>query len=68
MPAPFVETIAMSTATNDQPTKDRPTFVITLRPERNIADPIRALRALLKSALRRHGLRCTSAREEKEQP
>ena len=68
MPArPFIAAIAMTTAAAKL-AKERPTFTITLRPERNIADPIRALRALLKSALRRHGLRCTSARAEKEQP
>jgi hypothetical protein len=34
------------------------TFVITLRPEKHCLDPIRALRATLKNALRAHGLRC----------
>jgi len=43
------------------PAKDRPTFVIELRPEPGIDDPIRALRAALKNLLRRHGLRCVSA-------
>jgi hypothetical protein len=37
--------------------------VLRLRPEPNI-DPIRALRAVLKYLLRRHGFRCISAREE----
>jgi hypothetical protein len=40
----------------------RPRFVLTLEaaPDR---DPVHALRALLKVALRRFGLRCTDARE-----
>jgi hypothetical protein len=58
----------MLTAASSEPAKDgRPTFTLVLRPEPDVADPVRALRALLKFALRRHGLRCTSAREEKEQ-
>ena len=40
---------------------DRPTFLLTFRPEPGVDNPIRALRALLKMALRRHGLRCVSA-------
>ena len=42
---------------------ERPTYVLIVRPERNVADPVRALRALLKVSLRRFGLRCVSARE-----
>lgn len=42
----------------------RPTFALRLRPEPNV-DPIRALRALLKIALRRLGLRCVEVREER---
>jgi hypothetical protein len=38
---------------------DRPTFVVTLRPEPGI-DPIRALRRLLKVLLRGYGMKCTS--------
>jgi hypothetical protein len=41
----------------------RPTYLIRLRPERGV-DPIRALRAILKSLLRRHGMRCTFLVEE----
>jgi hypothetical protein len=40
----------------------RPTYLVRLRPEPNV-DPVRALRAALKHLLRRHGLRCISARE-----
>jgi hypothetical protein len=40
--------------------KDRPTFIIELRPEPGV-DPIRALRLLLKAASRRYGLRCVNA-------
>jgi hypothetical protein len=40
-------------------TPERPTFVIRLRPEKGV-DPVRALRALLKVALRRFGLRAVS--------
>jgi hypothetical protein len=36
----------------------RPEFVLTLRPEPR-TDPLRALRSLLKVALRSYGLRCT---------
>jgi hypothetical protein len=39
------------------------TFVLRLRAEPGV-DAIRALRALLKVALRRHGLRCTSIKQE----
>jgi len=44
-------------------TVERPTYVLIVRPERNVADPVRALRALLKVSLRRFGLRCVSAHE-----
>jgi hypothetical protein len=37
-------------------------FVLRLTPKRGV-DPIRALRALLKLALRRFGLRCTGVEE-----
>jgi len=40
--------------------KDRPTFIIELRPEPGV-DPIRALRLVLKAASRRYGLRCVNA-------
>jgi len=45
-------------------TREPPTiFVVAFRPTVAGIDPIRALRAVLKFALRRFGLRCTSARE-----
>ena len=40
----------------------RPTYMLIFRPEPGV-DPILALRALLKIALRRFGMRCVSARE-----
>jgi hypothetical protein len=46
-----------------RPVKDRPVFILKLRPEPHV-DPIKALRGFLKDALRRWGLRCTSAIEE----
>lgn len=39
-------------------------FILTLEPLPDVDDPIRSLRALLKRALRSHGLRCIDAREE----
>jgi hypothetical protein len=42
---------------------DRPTFTVRFRPEPNV-DGIRALRALLKAALRRFGLRAIRITEE----
>jgi hypothetical protein len=57
----------MTTASTTKPAeKDRPVFVITLRPEPGI-DPVLALRALLKVTLRRFGLRCISAHENQEE-
>jgi hypothetical protein len=44
-----------------------PTFVLRLRPGPGI-DAVRALRWLLKSALRQHGLKCIEAREEPPLP
>jgi hypothetical protein len=38
-------------------------FVVTFRPTGSNTDPIRALRAVLKFALRRFGLRAVDARE-----
>jgi len=46
--------------------KERPVFVLELRPEPGV-DPVLALRALLKVALRRFGLRCVAARETLEE-
>jgi hypothetical protein len=51
------------TTANRQPARDRPTFTLVLRAEPNI-DAIRALRALLKVALRRFGLRVIAAHED----
>jgi hypothetical protein len=51
---------AMMTERRRQP--NRPTFIIHLRPEPRI-DAIKAVRWLLKTALRRFGLRCTSITE-----
>ena len=42
---------------------DRPVFVLVLRPEKSVADPVRALRALIKIALRRYGLRLIEIKE-----
>ena len=39
-------------------------FVVTLVARPDDGDPIRALRGLLKVALRRYGLRCIAVREE----
>jgi hypothetical protein len=46
--------------------KDRPVFVLELRPEPGV-DPVLALRALLKVTLRRFGMRCISAYENIEE-
>lgn len=43
-----------------------PTYVVTLRPLPDV-DVIKALRALLKRALRSYGLKCTSVREYVQQ-
>jgi hypothetical protein len=40
---------------------DRPTFRLLLRPEPGVAEPERALRRLLRIALRTFKLRCVSA-------
>jgi hypothetical protein len=42
----------------------RPVYAVRFKVEPNIARPDAMLRALLKSALRRHGLRCIELREE----
>jgi hypothetical protein len=41
----------------------RPCYEIRLRPEQSCTDPVRALRRLLKLALRRFGLRAVSIAE-----
>jgi hypothetical protein len=43
----------------------RPIYLIRLRPEKDVADPIRALRAALKTLLRQFGLRAVEAHEER---
>jgi hypothetical protein len=43
---------------------ERPTYALELRAEPGV-DAVRALRAVLKNMLRRYGLRCISAYEEK---
>jgi hypothetical protein len=45
-------------------TKTRPIFVLKLRPEPQVVDPVKALRAALKALLRRHGLKCITAYED----
>jgi hypothetical protein len=44
-------------------TQKRPQYVLRLRPEPHVDDPIRALRAGLKLLLRRCGLRALSIEE-----
>ena len=46
--------------------EQRPTFLVRLRLEPHVTDTVRALRALLKLALRRFGLRCIDVHEEAE--
>jgi hypothetical protein len=41
------------------------TYLVRLRPEPHVINPIRALRSCLKSALRRYGLRCVGVREDR---
>jgi hypothetical protein len=43
--------------------KDRPTFTLVIRPDPHVANPIRALRRLLKFALRPCGSRAASVTE-----
>jgi hypothetical protein len=52
------------------PRGDRPTYLVKLTPTDDCTDPIKALRELLKRALRSWGLRCVTVREvspEKEE-
>jgi hypothetical protein len=56
----------MTTASTQPPKEKRPTFTLELRPEPGV-DPVLALRALLKTARRRFGLVCLSARENQEE-
>jgi hypothetical protein len=58
----------MTTTSTHQPaTKDRPTYVITLRPQRSVVDPVRTLRLALKVLLRRFGLRAIEAHEDRSE-
>jgi hypothetical protein len=41
---------------------NRPVFLLRLQPLKGV-DPVRALRALLKLALRKHGMRCLAAEQ-----
>ena len=43
--------------------RERPTYIIHLQPTPTCEEPIKALRRLLKLALRSLGLRCTHARK-----
>jgi hypothetical protein len=52
-----------NTDTAKPTTKDRPIFVTRFRALPNV-DPTHALRHMLKSALRLHGLQCLSCEEE----
>jgi hypothetical protein len=49
---------------HDPPPCGRPTYALKLRAEPGV-NAIHALRAVLKTMLRRYGLRCISANEEK---
>jgi|APPan5920702963_1055757.scaffolds.fasta_scaffold39438_1 hypothetical protein len=44
----------------------RPIYVVRLRPEPNIEDPVRMLRRVLKDLLRLYGMRCLQIDEEKK--
>lgn len=44
----------------------RPVFRVRLRPEPHVTDAIRNLRALLKAALRRFGMRAVDVVQEEE--
>jgi hypothetical protein len=50
-----------------KPAAERPIYIIHLRPEPGVTDPIRMLRAFLKIAWRQFGLRALSAHETKHQ-
>jgi hypothetical protein len=45
--------------------RETPTFIVKLRPLRNVRDPIINLRQALKVLLRRFHLKCVAAQEEK---
>ena len=42
---------------------ERPSYVVILRPEKQVGDPVRQLRHALKVLLRRFGFRTVSVRE-----
>jgi hypothetical protein len=46
--------------------KARPIFVLKLRPEPQVTDAVKTLRAALKTLLRRFGLRCIAIDEERQ--
>jgi len=48
------------------PDRDRPTFLLRLRPEPGV-DPVHALRAALKLLLRKCRMRCLAVTEEREE-
>jgi hypothetical protein len=45
---------------------NRPEYLIRLRPEKHVEDPVHVLRQALKVLLRQFGLRAIEAREEKQ--
>jgi hypothetical protein len=45
--------------------RDRPIFVLRLRPEKGV-NPVHGLRHALKELLRRHGMRAVSVDQEKQ--
>ena len=53
----------MTTASTKPTAKERPVFVLELRPEAQVIDPLRSLRKALKTLLRAHGLRCVKIEE-----
>lgn len=55
-----------SNSQNSTPAQARSIFVLRLRAEPHLTDPIKSLRALLKAALRRYGLRCVEISEMRE--
>jgi hypothetical protein len=59
----FLATTTMTTATTKPTAKERPVFVARFRALPDV-DPIHSLRAMLKGALRLHGLQCLSCEEE----
>jgi hypothetical protein len=56
--------------TSERPSKagERPVFLLMLQAERNVADPVHALRWVLKALLRHYGLRCVSVEERVQKP